>query len=83
MVITFCEHIWQTYPERKVKFSCITNGTLIDDDIAKWLRANNHRFFCHISIDGTPDMHILNREVAFMKIQQGFSVAYGLARLLR
>jgi len=65
MVKTFCEFVWKTFPERNVRFSCITNGTLIDDDIAGWMRANSHRFFCHISIDGTPDMHMLNRGVRY------------------
>ncbi len=67
MIKSFCETIWQRYPERNVKMACITNGTLIDDATAGWLKENSHRFFCNISLDGTPEMHRMNRGEIYPK----------------
>ena len=65
MLKEFCEKLWESYPERDLKVSCITNGTLITDNIASWLKKNSHRFITQISLDGTPEMHETNRGEAF------------------
>lgn len=65
MVRDFCETIWHRYSGRDIRMACITNGTLVDEDAADWLRENSHRFFCHISLDGTPEMHRDNRGEIF------------------
>lgn len=61
LIKQLCETVWTKYMSRDIKFSCITNGTLLDDTMFEWLKQNNHHFFCHISLDGTPDMHKRNR----------------------
>ncbi len=61
LIPRFCETLWERHPDRNLHFSCITNGTLIDDTIAGWLQRNSNRFFSHISLDGTPQMHYANR----------------------
>lgn len=65
LIRQLCEAVWVKYMDRDIKFSCITNGTLLDDSIDEWLKKNSHRFFCHISLDGTPDMHKRNRGEQF------------------
>lgn len=65
MIMEFCDTVWERYPDRKIRMSCITNGTLVNESYIGWMTANRHRFFCHISIDGTPEMHTLNRGEAF------------------
>ena len=34
LIPRFCETLWERHPDRNLHFSCITNGTLIDDTIA-------------------------------------------------
>lgn len=65
MVKSLCEHTWKKYPDRDVKFSSITNGTLIDGNVEKWLWKNRHHFSCYISLDGTPEMHSKNRTIRY------------------
>lgn len=65
MVKDFCEKLWESYPARNLKVSCITNGTLLTESIASWLKKNSHRFISQISLDGTPQMHEINRGEAF------------------
>ena len=60
-----CETVWDKYAPHDIKFSCITNGTLVDEFVIKWLQQHNRHFFCHISLDGTPEMHKLNRGETF------------------
>ncbi len=65
LIKSLCEEIWTRYDDRKIKFSCITNGTLISPEIKEWLKKHRHHFFCHISLDGTPEMHRSNRGELF------------------
>ncbi|MDE5807133.1 MAG: 4Fe-4S cluster-binding domain-containing protein [Muribaculaceae bacterium] len=65
MIMTFCDEVWTKYDDRNIRMSCITNGTLITDKELEWLKRNKHRFFCHISVDGTPEMHAINRGECF------------------
>ena len=65
LIRQLCETVWERYRSRDIKFSCITNGTLLDDSMFAWLKRNSHHFFCHISLDGTPEMHRRNRGECF------------------
>ena len=65
LIERFCNTVWSSYENRNIKFSCITNGTLLDSRIFEWLKQHRHHFFCHISLDGTPEMHRLNRGEIF------------------
>lgn len=65
MIKDFCEVLWESYPDRNLKVTCITNGTFITESIAGWLKKNTHRFISQISLDGTPQMHEINRGEAF------------------
>lgn len=49
-----------------------TNGTLVHDEIQEWLVANKDIVSCGLSLDGTSEMHNLNRSDSFDKIDLDF-----------
>lgn len=57
---------------KKVIMFVNTNGTLTDDKAKKWLRARKKHIYCGISLDGTREMHNLNRSDSFDKIDLDF-----------
>lgn len=65
LIKSLCERVWSKYPNRQIRFSCITNGTISNPEIIEWLKIHRHHFFSHISIDGTPEMHLCNRGSSF------------------
>ena len=67
-----CEWIWQKqWPKPFIVFAT-TNGTMVHGAIKDWVRKNSHRFILGVSIDGTPDMHNLNRNNSFAQIDLNF-----------
>ena len=58
--------------DKKVYFFATTNGVLIKDDIKRWLVDNKDLVVCSVSLDGTPEMHNLNRDNSFDKIDYSF-----------
>ncbi|MDR0503113.1 MAG: radical SAM protein [Treponema sp.] len=56
------EYFWKKYnPENKYVFFVTTNGTLLTDEIKKWLSEHKEHFWCGLSFDGTEDMQNKNR----------------------
>jgi uncharacterized protein len=55
------EYIDRNYSDLQIYFTCTTNGTLIHGEIQKWLYDNRHRFYAALSLDGTKEMHDMNR----------------------
>lgn len=49
-----------------------TNGTLVHGNIQKWLEKQKDNFRCGLSLDGTKEMHDLNRSNSFDKIDIEF-----------
>ena len=49
-----------------------TNGTLVHGEIQDWLVANKDIVSCGLSLDGTRDMHNINRSGSFDKIDLDF-----------
>ncbi len=72
MLRDVCEFVWKKDWSRKYKFFATTNGTLIHDNIAKWLYDNRDRFVCGLSLDGTPETHNYNRSNSFNSIDVAF-----------
>lgn len=69
-----CEWTWkQCFPER-YRFFATSNGTLIHGEIQDWLYKNRHRFIVGLSLDGTREMHNLNRSNSFDLIDLNFFV---------
>lgn len=66
------EHIkMHTYP-KSYNFEITTNGTLLTQHIKKWLVANKDIVSCYLSLDGTREMHNLNRSNSFDAIDLPF-----------
>lgn len=69
-----CEWAWvQGFPEN-FKFFATSNGTLIHGEIQDWLYKNRHRFVVGLSLDGTREMHNMNRSNSFDLIDLDFFV---------
>lgn len=62
------EWVWANkWPKPYILFAT-TNGTLIHGKIKDWVIANHHRFILSLSLDGTREMHNLNRSSSFDRI---------------
>jgi len=69
------EYFWEKYnPENKYVFFASTNGTLLTDDIKKWLSGHKEHFWCGISFDGTKAMQNTNRSNSANDIDLDFFV---------
>lgn len=58
--------------DKKVYFFAGTNGTLINKDIQKWLMENRDIFQIALSLDGTKEMHDMNRSNSYDMIPVDF-----------
>jgi len=69
-----CEWMWAI--DWGVKFHCsaATNGTLIHDGIQKWFYDNRRRFTLALSLDGSREMHNINRSNSYDRIDLDFFV---------
>lgn len=67
-----CEWLWSR--QWGIPFLCFasTNGTLIHDDIQQWFWKNRKRIWLGLSLDGTPEMHNINRSNSFSSIDIDF-----------
>ena len=72
LIKELCEAIWERDWKKNYTFRTTTNGTLIHGEIQDWIRANQHRLFIGLSLDGTPEMHNMNRSNSFSKIDLNF-----------
>lgn len=55
------EYVKTEYSHLKIYFNASTNGTLVHGEIKEWLIKNKDRFSPGLSLDGTKEMHDLNR----------------------
>lgn len=67
-----CEHIWNKHYPSNYIFYATSNGTLIHGRIQEWLAYNKNRFVVGLSLDGTKEMHDLNRCQSFDRIDIDF-----------
>ena len=75
-----CEWLWALdWPKEYVCYGT-TNGTLIHNEIKDWFATNGSRFRLGLSLDGTREMHNLNRSNSYDSIDfdkvNGDSKAY-------
>lgn len=61
LIKTIVEYTEKKYHNLAIKYCATTNGTVISDDIKKWLINNQELFECAISVDGNEYMHNINR----------------------
>lgn len=67
-----CDWVWsKEWPCKYVCFAT-TNGTLVHGEIKEWLSANKHRFIAGLSLDGTREMHNVNRSNSYDLIDIDF-----------
>lgn len=55
------EYINKEYSNLNVKYETTTNGTLVHGEIQEWLYERKDKFYIALSLDGTKEMHDLNR----------------------
>jgi len=67
-----CERVWSHNQVKPYIFSATTNGTLVHGKIKEWLTEHKDKIWLVLSIDGTPEMHNLNRSASFDKIDVTF-----------
>ncbi len=67
-----CEWLWKHTWEKPYICFATTNGTLLRGKIKDWVSANHERFVLGLSLDGTPEMHDVNRSKSFTSIDIGF-----------
>lgn len=72
IIKNICEWVWSENFKPKVSFAASTNGTLIHGDIKKWLEKHSKVFNLGLSLDGTKEMHDINRNNSFDKIDLQF-----------
>ena len=58
------EYINEKYSHLDIKYETTTNGTLIHGEVKEWLSEHKDKFFIALSLDGTKEMHDLNRKFA-------------------
>ena len=67
-----CEWLWgEPRPKPYICF-VVTNGTLVHGDIRDWAFANKDKVILGLSLDGTPEMHNLNRGKSYRRIDVDF-----------
>ena len=69
-----CEWAWAQDFLEKFKFFATSNGTLIHGQIQGWLFENRKRFVVGLSLDGTREMHNINRSNSFDLIDLDFFI---------
>ncbi len=60
-----CEWTWRQHWAKPFLFFATTNGTLVHQSVQKWLAEHRSQFWCSLSLDGSPQMHELNRPGSF------------------
>lgn len=67
-----CDWYWKEKFPIKSIFFVTSNGTLIHGEIQKWLKNNRDKIYVALSIDGTREMHNINRSSSFDLIDLDF-----------
>ena len=72
LIRQIAESVWsKAWPKPYFLFAT-TNGTLIHGRIKEWLSENKQRFTLALSLDGTREMHNINRSSSFDRIDWNF-----------
>lgn len=67
-----CEWLWAQPNSKPYMCFASTNGTLIHGDIKEWFKKNASRFWLSLSLDGTREMHNVNRSNSYDMIDFQF-----------
>ena len=66
------EYICKIKGDKQCQIFATTNGTLVHGEIQKWLREHRCCFVCGLSLDGTREMHNINRSNSYDDIDTDF-----------
>ncbi len=72
MIKDVAEWMWTRDTNVPYLFFATTNGTLLTEEMKKWFSTNKTRFILGLSLDGTKEMHDLNRCNSFDRIDIDF-----------
>lgn len=72
MLRQLTDYTSQKYPAAPITLFATTNGTLVHGKIQDWLREHKKSFVCCLSLDGTREMHNLNRSNSYDDIDLDF-----------
>lgn len=72
MIKKIVSYVKQKNNRKKINILITTNGTLIHGEIQDWLEKNKDFINCCLSLDGTSEMHNLNRSSSFEMIDIDF-----------
>lgn len=72
LIKTVVAYVDEKYPEKKVFFKAVSNGTLIHGDVQDWLIAHRDIFEVTLSLDGDRETHNRNRCNSYDKIDFDF-----------
>jgi sulfatase maturation enzyme AslB (radical SAM superfamily) len=67
-----CERVWNNDFTKPYIFFATTNGTLLTPEMKKWFTTHRQQFWLGLSIDGTKQMHDLNRCNSYSNIDIDF-----------
>lgn len=62
----------EAYPDKKIHFTIVTNGTLVHGEKQKWIKENESRLQIILSLDGLEEDHNKNRCNSFQLIDLKF-----------
>lgn len=68
----FCEWLWSRKRPKPYRCFATTNGTLIHGKVKEWFERNASRFCLGLSLDGTKEMHDVNRSESYDLIEIPF-----------
>lgn len=72
-VVEYCH---ETYGRKAIRFSTVTNGTLVHREIQQWLVDHRDCFFPTVSVDGEKATHDAHRCGSFDRIDLDFFASY-------
>lgn len=72
LVKQITEYICENKGKKQCRIFATTNGTLVHGEIQEWLRNHTCCFVCGLSLDGTREMHNLNRSDSYDDIDLNF-----------
>ena len=72
LIKAITEYICQNKGEKNCRVFATTNGTLVHGEIQEWLIQHKQCFICGLSLDGTREMHNLNRSNSYDMIDLSF-----------
>ena len=72
LIKNIVDYTEKNYPETPLNYTIITNGTLVHNDVQKWVKEHENTVQVVLSLDGLGEEHDLNRCHSLKMIDLGF-----------